>query len=381
MKIAVCLPSFNEASTIGHVAQVVDQGLSELSLTHHDVQAEILNFDSNSKDGTHAVFLDIQSIAPKHSFIITDGSGKGGNILEFCKYVVENNIDYCLTIDSDIVSITPKWITTLLEPLIFQNADYVTPIYKRSRFEGSSTNHFAFPIVYALTGCVVRQPIAGDFAFTNKIARELIGHNLSSEDFIHHYGIDIFMTIIAISLGNKVIQVDLGKKIHAQSFHKLEHMFPQIATAALMSFKNGSFSDNNQPVESSSSILTDINFPHKNRSIEMKGRALIKLEEIHNPLWCPNTLIDEYLHIARSESISEFKMSQLWVELLTFWIQYYLNKNLTAKTAEIAGSGLLPFFILRAVNFWLWAEKTGVDDVERAIQMQAEKLRSKVKAL
>lgn len=381
MKVAVCIPSFNEASTIGHVTQVVDWGLSELSLTHPDLQTEILNFDSNSKDDTPAVFLDIPSSVPKHSFIITDGSGKGGNILEFCKYVVKNNIDYCLTIDSDMTSITSKWITTLLEPLLSQDADYITPIYERSRFEGSSTNHFAFPMVYALTGCVVRQPIAGDFAFTNKIAGELIKNDLSAVDFIHHYGIDIFMTIIAISSGRKVVQVDLGKKIHAPSFHKLEYMFPQIAAAALMSFKDRSFSDNNQPIESSSNILADISFPHKNRALEMKGRMLIKLKEMHSLLWCPNTLIDGYLYATESESISEFKMSQLWVELLALWIQYHLNNHLAAGTAKRAGSELLPFFVLRAVNFWLWAEKAGVDSVETATRIQAEKLRSKIKEL
>ena len=381
MKIAVCLPSFNEVNTIDHVTRVVDSGLSEISIAYPDAQVEILNFDSDSKDGTPSAFLNTPSIAPKHSFIIARNSGKGGNILEFCKYAVENDIDYCLTMDSDVTSSTPKWITALLCPLISQEADYAVPIYKRSRFEGSSTNHFAFPVVYALTGCAVRQPIAGDFAFTNKLANKFIKNRILSANFFYNYGIDIFMTITAISSGGKVVQVDLGKKIHSSSFHKLECMFPQIAAVALMSFKNMASSDNNQLFEACSNILADKNFPHKNKALEMKERALVALKKTRSLSWCPEALIDEYLRISGSESTFESGMSKLWVKILAFWIQFYLKKNLTVEIAEKAGSELLPFFVLRAVNFWLWAEKAEVDEVETAIRMQAEKLTSKVKTL
>lgn len=42
----------------------------------------------------------------------------------------------------------PIWIKRFLDPLIENGCDYVTPLYKRSRYEGSTTNHFAFPLIY-----------------------------------------------------------------------------------------------------------------------------------------------------------------------------------------------------------------------------------------
>ena len=125
MKVVVCLPSFNEKQDIRNITQTVDQGLTDLALIYRDAQIEIINFDSNSTDGTSDTFIKTKTKHFKHSIVIKDDGGKGKNILEFCKYAVKNNVDYCLTIDSDITSATPNWITKLIQPLINNSADYV----------------------------------------------------------------------------------------------------------------------------------------------------------------------------------------------------------------------------------------------------------------
>ncbi len=48
MKIAVCLPSFNEAQNIRKITQIVDQGLTDMTVVYPNLQMEIINFDSNS---------------------------------------------------------------------------------------------------------------------------------------------------------------------------------------------------------------------------------------------------------------------------------------------------------------------------------------------
>ncbi len=375
MRIAVCLPSFNEAKTISSITQIVDSGLSVVLLKYPDTEAKILNFDSNSTDGTVTSFLKTKTTIPKQSFII-NGAGKGKNILEFCRYAVEQKIDYCLTIDSDITSATPEWVTALLEPLLSQKKDYVTPVYDRSRFEGSSTNHFAFPFVYALTGHAIRQPIAGDFAFTGKVAKLFLENQLSSVDFIYQYGIDIFMTITAVCSGCRIDQVSLGKKIHAPSFNKLEHMFPQIAAAALLSSRHQNFVVTlSLPVEIHSDLLADLRFAHKEKALEMKASALDSLAVANSSSWCPDYIKDEYTEVASMVPISEPQMSKLWIQILTLWMRYNLNKNINTEMAQQAGNELLPFFVLRAVNFWLWAETANVSIAEEAIRRQAQQLR------
>ena len=211
MKIAICLPSYNEASNIENITKVVDQGLTNLLLKESGLEAVIVNVDSDSSDGTNRLFEETETTHKKHSIIVAGEGGKGKNILEFCRYAADNDVDYCITIDTDITSAGPEWVLKLALPMIEDGAIYVTPLYERSRFEGSSTNHFTFPIIYALTGQIIRQPIAGDFGFTLQLAREMLDSDFTNSEAVQKYGIDIFMTMTAIRTGNYIENVNLGK--------------------------------------------------------------------------------------------------------------------------------------------------------------------------
>ena len=134
MKIAVCLPSYNEASNIQNITKIVDQGLIDLLAREIELEAVIVNVDSDSDDGTNKLFEQTETTHTKHSIVVTGEGGKGRNILEFCRYVVDQSIDYCITIDTDITSADPKWVTKLTVPMIRDGAIYVTPLYERSRF-------------------------------------------------------------------------------------------------------------------------------------------------------------------------------------------------------------------------------------------------------
>lgn len=383
MKIAVCLPSLNEAQNIQNITQIIDRGLDDFVVAYPDAQVEIINFDSNSFDNTAIIFLETKTNSPKRSIVIKDVLGKGKNILEFCKYVVKNNIDYCLTIDSDIVSATPDWVAKLLKPLIKDGAEYVTPVYERSRFEGSSTNHFAFPFIYAFTGNRICQPIAGDFAFTHKIASVILESDMATDEAVQRYGIDIFMSICAIGISNKISQVNLGKKLHAPSFSKLEYMFPQIAATALMSINSIKLPKQKTCTsETKSDILSSLQFAHRKTAQKMKLDALTKLKNEKMNLGCINLeLIEEYIRVASAENIVEKAMTNVWTSVLASWANHYITPNLTSVMAGQAGEYLLPFFVLRATNFWFWAETVEVAKVEATIQKQAEILRDKLKAL
>ena len=90
-----------------------------------------------------------------------------------------------------VISMNDNWIHTFLDKLINEKFNYVVPSYKRSRFEGSTTNQFAYPILYALTGKRIRQPIGGDFAFDKNYIDYIIKQPYN--DSIKKYGIDIYI--------------------------------------------------------------------------------------------------------------------------------------------------------------------------------------------
>ena len=65
----------------------------------------------------------------------------------------------------------------------------------------------------ALYGKRVRQPIGGDFGFSGKLAKHYLDKEVWETD-VARFGIDIWMTTLAIAEGYKVCQSYLGAKIH-----------------------------------------------------------------------------------------------------------------------------------------------------------------------
>lgn len=375
MKIAICLPSYNEAGNIQNITRVVDQGLTDLLLEKNDVETVIVNVDSNSSDNTNGLFEETETTHQKHSIIVAGEGGKGKNILEFCSYATKNAIDYCITIDTDITSANPDWVAKLLLPMINDGAVYVTPLYQRSRFEGSSTNHFSFPIIYALTGQIIRQPIAGDFGFTLQLARDILDSDFSNSEAVQKYGIDIFMTVTAVRTGKYIANVDLGKKIHAPSFNKLEYMFPQIAASVLMSTAAKFSETQTVNIGDEINILPGLNFNHREAAEEMSKRALGVLESLELD-WIKKKTIDSFLQSFESQDDALNR----WTDLLALWFSHFHRLSLhDDERAMQAGQELLPFFVARSTNFWFWSETAEVVDVERIIRQQAELLRDKLK--
>jgi hypothetical protein len=89
----------------------------------------------------------------------------------------------------------------------------VAPLYARHKFDGTITNSIVYPLTRALYGKRVRQPIGGDFGFSGELANFYLTKDVWETD-VARFGIDIWMTTLAIAEGYKVCQSYLGAKIH-----------------------------------------------------------------------------------------------------------------------------------------------------------------------
>lgn len=199
-------PSLNESETIGSVTTIADQGLQEYFPNEKSV---IINTDNHSDDGTREAFLATETHAPKIYISTPEGTkGKGLNVRNLFNAAVELGARAVVMIDSDLISFKPKWIQLLGEPLL-NGHDYVSPIYERHKYDASITNHFARPLLRALYGLRMRQPIAGDFGFSGKLAMAYLSEKSWSEN-VSQFGIDIWMTTLAVARGLPVCQTFLG---------------------------------------------------------------------------------------------------------------------------------------------------------------------------
>ncbi|MFW6147512.1 MAG: glycosyltransferase [Thermodesulfobacteriota bacterium] len=207
----VAIPSYNEADSIAFPVKQADKGIMSY---FKDMSSVIVNCDNNSSDGTKEIFLSIKTDTPKIYISTEPGiKGKGNNFRNLFHKILDLKAQAVVVVDADLKSITPEWIRRLGEPL-FQDFGYVAPLYVRHKYDGTITNSIAYPLTRSLYGRRVRQPIGGDFGFCGKLAEIYLDSDTWSEA-VAHFGIDIWMTTIAMNANIPTCQAFMGRpKIH-----------------------------------------------------------------------------------------------------------------------------------------------------------------------
>jgi len=221
--IVVGIPSYNNSKTIGHVVQAAQAGLAKYFPGFNSI---IVNSDGGSKDGTpeavtSAHLQDAQllmlhtPLKPVHrlSFPYHGIPGKGSAFRMIFQMASMLDAKACVVVDSDLRSITPEWFDLLIRPVVDGGFDFVAPYYHRHKYDGTITNSIVYPLTRCLYGQRLRQPIGGDFG----VSRALFNRYLERDDWetdVARFGIDIWMTTIAVAEGFNVCQSFLGAKLH-----------------------------------------------------------------------------------------------------------------------------------------------------------------------
>lgn len=210
-EIVVSIPSFNEVENIAFPTAKAAEGLIQY---FSDKKSVIINCDNNSSDGTKEAFLNTPTEVPKIYLSTEPGvKGKGNNFNNLFRKVIELRAESVVVVDADLKSITPQWIKHLGEPLD-TDFGFVAPLYVRHKYDGTITNSIAYPITRALYGRRVRQPIGGDFGFSGSLA-EIYSLSDTWNDSIAQFGIDIWMTTLAMNNNIPICQAFMGRpKIH-----------------------------------------------------------------------------------------------------------------------------------------------------------------------
>ncbi len=210
--ILVGIPSFRNADTIAHVVRQASIGM----VRHFPGMKPVLvNADGGSTDRTREVVLETE--VPKEvSKIVTPYrgiAGKGSAFKTIFEIASRLGVEVCIVVDSDLRSITPDWIKRLGWPVWQREYDFVAPHYHRYKYDGTITNSIAYPLTRALYGKRIRQPIGGDFGISGKLAEKYAGCDVWDTD-IARFGIDIWMTTLALNEGYRVCQACMGVKLH-----------------------------------------------------------------------------------------------------------------------------------------------------------------------
>ncbi|MGB3729448.1 MAG: glycosyltransferase [Thermodesulfobacteriota bacterium] len=210
--ILIGIPSYNCEESISYVIEQVGIGLDKY---FPEYKTAIFISDGGSLDDTreNAYAVEIPEKVVRRVTIYRGLPGKGTSFRAVFELAIMLKAKAIGVFDADLRSITPEWVKFIIEPILDRSAGFVTPFYRRHKFDGTITNQIVYPMTRALYGVDVRQPIGGDFGFCPELAAFFVREDVWETD-VARFGIDIWMTTCAINEGFKVVQTYLGTKIH-----------------------------------------------------------------------------------------------------------------------------------------------------------------------
>jgi len=373
LDLAVGIPSYNEADNIGFVVEQLAQGLKKY---YPRLNTAIINADNSSEDGTKDAFLRAESGSIPKVYLSTPRGiqGKGHNFHNLFEYLSKYQPGIVVVVDADLRSIRPNWTRTLAEP-IAKGYEFVAPIYSRNEYDGTITNHLCYPLIYALLGQKIRQPIAGDFAFSTRLMEHWRTRRWGRN--VRQYGVDIFMTTEALLGDFRIAQVVLGSKVHKPSSPKLGKMFTQVVDtlfASLLKSKNLWSNDFNEPDTPPVYGRTQPLAAPQEMSIDYKRLKRQAVREFPSR----ESLILQILPPETGEKVHEmfrihrFRLaSQLWMNIVYDFLCSYDQAVDRPEKLRVV-EALKPLYLARVVSFIRETLELDYEECENKILRQAK---------
>jgi glucosylglycerate synthase len=224
--VLVGVPTYNNAATVGQVVQTIRAGLLKYFPRE---RAVIVNADGGSRDRTSDLVrgasindlqhsTDLNALRTLHSISAEYAGGPAtGTALRTILASAELlRVSACAVVSPESTTIEPEWIERLLRPVYQGSYDFVTPLYRRHKFDGLLMRNLVYPMTRAFYGKQVREPYASEFSFSGQLASYFLGQEIWTHE-VGHTGTEIALTISAITGGFRMAQSFLSVKPHVDA--------------------------------------------------------------------------------------------------------------------------------------------------------------------
>jgi hypothetical protein len=224
--VLVGVPTYNNAATVGQVVQTVRAGLLKYFPRE---RAVIVNADGGSRDQTCELVrgasindlqhsTDLNALRTLHSISAeySGGPATGTALRTILASAELLRVSACAVVSPESTTIEPEWIERLLRPVYQGNFDFVTPLYRRHKFDGLLMRNLVYPMTRAFYGKQVREPYAAEFSFSGPLASHFLGQEIWTQE-VGQTGTEIALTISAITGGFRLAQSFLGVKPHVDA--------------------------------------------------------------------------------------------------------------------------------------------------------------------
>jgi glucosyl-3-phosphoglycerate synthase len=217
LRISVCIPALNEASTIGPICEVIAGRL----MGPQGLVDELIVVDPGSTDGTGKVATAAgATVVSRHAALNEVAPGAEGKGAALWSSLASATGDIVVWLDADTKNFGAHFVTGLVAPLLHDadlrlvKAFYDRPLVARESFSAAGGGRVTELVVRPMLNLFypplagVIQPLAGECAVRRADVMQL--------PFVGGYGVEVALVIDVVERWglDAVAQADLGVRIH-----------------------------------------------------------------------------------------------------------------------------------------------------------------------
>ncbi len=365
----------NVETTVLNVLNVINEGLYRYFPEHS--KAIVISLAESTDETDEAVNLfqpygSVKKIVTKD--IISEGKGSG--VMTIFEIAHECDAKMVVLMDGDLLSIKPRWIPMIANPIVYGRADLTVPYYIRDKNDGVITNNLVYPFTRALYGIDIRQPIAGEYAISKNLYELLRNHKLFPPDF----GVDIFILTVAAAEGMYVKEGLFSLKIHESTTHYLEPekflipMFRKVTGAMFELAKHYEdyWKAHKSPFKtkyhrecfSPKPIPVKIDIPNMKKNFKSEFHTTKNIMKQYLP---ESIMLDLEKIVENGDKFD----SELWAEIVYNYASAWKHVQ-TDSDKYLLLDSLKNLWIGRFVSYAKEVDDMDINDAEKVIQKQAE---------
>lgn len=378
--VVVGLLTLNNAGTVEQVVKSIIEGLQRFFA---GVSVMIVNYDGGSQDGTPEIVERLAAgqvaarivpgAAGHYAGFGTDSglSGRTDDVRRLCETAQSLQAKVCLVIEGNLRSVSPQWIELLGRPVYQDGMDFVVPLFRRHRYEGTLVSNLLYPLMRTLYGKRLRYPSGGAYGLSGRLARELVKNPFWSQD-VARISFDGWMATVALAEDYQVCHAFLGAKEQDSKVgtSDLSHVLAAAVGAIFHSMEDyepaweRSHQSTDVPlygVVEYAPLTGPVNIARMVSGVRQGVRDLLPLWEI---ILSPETL-GQILALGIQESDEFHFPENLWVQVVYEFALAYHDQVLHR---EHVLKSLTPLYLGRTASFVLDTQHGGVEHVEAAVE-------------
>ena len=389
--VLVGVPTYNNAATVGQVVQTIRAGLLKYFPRE---RAVIVNADGGSRDQTSELVrgasindlqhsTDLNALRTLHSISAEYAGGPAtGTALRTILASAELlRVSACAVVSPESTTIEPEWIERLLRPVYQAKYDFITPLYRRHKFDGLLMRNLVYPMTRAFYGKQVREPYASEFSFSGQLASHFLAQEIWTHE-VGHTGTEIALTISAITGGFRLAQSFLGVKPHvdaraADLVDAMRQTVGGLFWSLEPNFSLWSAKLDSQPIPtlgSAQEVTLEPLRVNRKRLFGMFRSGVDELEPVLRSILSPSTL-SELQRISALDEGEFLYGDELWARTVYEFAASY-HKEVISRDHVI--QALAPLYRGRAFTFLVENREASGEQVEQNVEdfcMTCERLK------